>query len=135
MTTLSIDECRKAFEKWWGGDLECVGDEYINTATYTSWTAWQAAWDTRHEAKAEYLKVTRLNKRESAWQPIETAPKDGTKIIALDTKNRYAEDIYGGTERIQISYFIRQSDGYEYWCGFSGQFPPTHWMPYNPQLK
>ncbi len=56
------------------------------------------------------------------WQPIETAPKDGTGILAYNP-------FFG-------AYNTAYTDG-EWPCGFSvgcGQwFPkPTHWMPLPP---
>jgi hypothetical protein len=60
------------------------------------------------------------------WQPIESAPKDGTNILAAwaDTwpKNPHAEAMYF-------------SDG-GWWYSYDGDGhsrPPTHWMPL-PQL-
>lgn len=56
-------ECRKRFEEW----LEANP----NDALYT-WAAWQAAWDARP-----------MRESLSQWQPMETAPKDGTVILAF----------------------------------------------------
>jgi hypothetical protein len=63
----------------------------------------------------------------SEWQPIETAPKDGTRFIAG----------VAGTEDVAIC--SRHDPGgaarnprhhYECWLvEFSGRHQPTHWMP------
>jgi hypothetical protein len=68
----------------------------------------------------------------SEWQPIETAPKDGTEIVAV---GRLKSD-----ERYQIrrACITRWSNGgppvyAEGWSfvapGISDLFVPTHWMP------
>lgn len=68
------------------------------------------------------------------WQPIETAPKDGTQVIG-----------YNG-EKITAMAYLRHKDdnGYYGWCMAGWQFggmlydfhyafprdkQPTHWMP------
>lgn len=55
------------------------------------------------------------------WQPIETAPKDGTKFIAL---------LKCGD--VSMVWWERDEwgDG-DYWDNAAGDDPvPTHWMPY-----
>lgn len=58
----------------------------------------------------------------SDWQPIETAPKDGTEILACTRGTKWPPQIvwweaYGGRGRGQWFY---SPDGYSW---------PTHWMP------
>jgi hypothetical protein len=59
--------------------------------------------------------------REAAgWQPIETAPKDGTEIVCLD-------EIYGKRWRYAAVW-----NGIQWYTGFGDSWPnarPTHWMP------
>ena len=64
------------------------------------------------------------------WQPIETAPKDGTKILAYNYYRKYAE--WTGKDEydywIEIAYWDK--DGW--WINAFA--PPgdkyfTHWMP------
>jgi hypothetical protein len=57
------------------------------------------------------------------WQPIETAPKDGTRIVALSNK-----------KGLGLPSFIHWDDGA--WCGMTYEdekrlviYDPTHWMP------
>jgi uncharacterized protein DUF551 len=62
----------------------------------------------------------------SEWQPIETAPIDGTDILVCMTHNLSADE----WETIQwVDYQIPGA----YWPVFSNRvdipFPPTHWMP------
>jgi len=62
------------------------------------------------------------------WQPIETAPKDGTHIIGWFGKSRtpYAESIYWAA-------WIEKAKDLGSWAwiqdGDSPQVGPTHWMP------
>ena len=62
----------------------------------------------------------------SEWQPIDTAPKDGTPILA------YRADHYGKFGNCCVTYWRTNKNGNSY-TGF-GEFnptywPPTHWMP------
>jgi hypothetical protein len=52
----------------------------------------------------------------TGWQPIETAPRDGTKFLCWVPRGPY--------EGISIN---RWKEGY-WWCT-SRANPPTHWMP------
>lgn len=53
-----------------------------------------------------------------AWQPIETAPKDGTNIIGLTQ--------WGALE----IWYVRDAYEGEYWQDYSDSEPdPTHWLP------
>ena len=54
-----------------------------------------------------------------SWQPIETAPKDGTEVLLC-------EPLSGGYHFIVVGAFWRQLD----WITGGGrQVDPTHWMP------
>jgi len=56
------------------------------------------------------------------WQPIETAPKDGTRIIV-------ANDVYGSVWcDVAWRKMIRVPDRWESLIG-AVPFRPTHWMP------
>ena len=60
------------------------------------------------------------------WQPIETAPKDGTPILA------YVEDV---AIQMEYSYFLKEWGPVwlaAHGCGCCGEYSvpePTHWMP------
>lgn len=52
------------------------------------------------------------------WQPIETAPKDGTMILVVEPKNN---------QRLLVIYHKQ----WAMWLSVPGriQVRPTHWMP------
>lgn len=73
------------------------------------------------------------------WQPIETAPKDGTRIITLVCgfkptigwwgENGWTNDQAEATERlIDIADWLVVDDG-------TSGYSPTHWMPLPPPPK
>ena len=62
------------------------------------------------------------------WQPIETAPKDGTKIIL----GRFVKNCQEGrSPHVEIDFWHRLPVvGYEGFGKFNDKYwPPTHWMP------
>lgn len=75
------------------------------------------------------------------WQPIETAPKDGTEILLTNGKTVAEgqwcdEEPYIREYRDADGRWIDQqeSDGFEGWMDWSGGMKPdpTHWMPLPP---
>lgn len=67
-------------------------------------------------------------KSETTWQPIETAPKDGTRFLSVRVKK-------DRTPRLQITAWLkpgskntpyRKEEGWSGWEEKSSQ--PTHWM-------
>jgi hypothetical protein len=64
------------------------------------------------------------------WQPIETAPRDGTSVLLFATQNPHDMVDYKGAQ--VLSGYWCQLD--EAWCStgstWTGPFyDPTHWMP------
>ena len=72
-------------------------------------------WTDEDQAAYERL-MQRLSKKESLWQPIETAPKDGTEILGWPVE--------GGDNNIAIVYYFFRG-----WCSGDYGADPTHWMP------
>jgi hypothetical protein len=54
------------------------------------------------------------------WQPIETAPKDGTRVLLL-LSNR---EIFSGWGTEREGFYRYHADGSDI-----GWLNPTHWMP------
>ncbi len=54
------------------------------------------------------------------WQPIETAPKDGTIVLLA------GEFDYPGDWRIKMGFWAADDDD---WRLCWASWPPTHWMP------
>lgn len=71
----------------------------------------------------------------SAWQPIETAPKDGTGILYADRSGYVGItywtscDVYSRTAgyQKQMGWFDCDDDGIT--RPLVGDYEPTHWMP------
>jgi hypothetical protein len=70
-----------------------------------------------------------LNAIRDAWQPIETAPKDGTKILVYASKSPVQDE----------GIFVAEWGENRYWCNVEvwrivggyqdcGTVEPTHWM-------
>lgn len=76
------------------------------------------------------------------WQPIETAPKDGTIVLLW---GEWAGEINGqsGIDTMDIGSFIdgkSDYDGDDWWLLVTGDayacwMRPTHWMPLPPPPK
>jgi len=64
---------------------------------------------------------------EDKWQPIETAPKDGTWVLLYKRGEKRAKNKY----LYRIGHWGKgnYSFGKLRWIGPSGKFNPTHWMP------
>ena len=56
------------------------------------------------------------------WEPIETAPKDGTAILVCGRYPHYRKEL----AIIRIQWWDTQTDK---WANVSDPIIPTHWMP------
>lgn len=71
----------------------------------------------------------------SEWQPIETAPKDGTHILIMATLR-----VAGKPEEISVvanARWVEDEVGNEFWSdihGIMSQDDPEYWLPL-PLLK
>lgn len=66
------------------------------------------------------------------WQPIETAPKDGTAFLAIEAFSRVDEEDNLHPGDCEVVKWSKTADG---WIAFGvklGSFEPTHWMPLPP---
>lgn len=81
-----------------------------------------------HSTENRRKVLDRLDREEAVhWQPIETAPKDGTKILLGRFDGTGRE--YDG--RIRVDWWrSRMGAGYTGFGHFNPTYwPPTHWMP------
>lgn len=89
------DDCRAAFERWYVSNDERQtpiwnGVEYDNKYCHYRWQGFEAAWNM---------------KRESGWQPIETAPKDGTPIMVLANRLGWPD---AKPSRVNAAFYMGQ---------------------------
>jgi len=69
------------------------------------------------------------------WQPIETAPKDGTEILGYGPWAGECGGVHAGAEVCTIQWKNGHTDyrGYEWEVTHSDMYgvwqAPTHWMP------
>lgn len=64
------------------------------------------------------------------WQPIKTAPRNGTQILISD-----GDAVYAGFWREQWVFFDESctvEDGWIELNGWVDGYGPTHWMPLPP---
>ena len=57
----------------------------------------------------------------SEWQPIETAPRDGTAILGWDGQKQSTAEWYETGEYWSLCVMGAWAEDSEWW--------PTHWMP------
>ena len=100
--------------------------------------SFESKWEMELTRKWNLAKETMSNKSE--WQPIETAPKDGTEILSYHNR----EILYSNGERKKFEWikivrwdvFVQwdnPEDEYDWMTGSNFDEPtptdPTHWMP------
>mgnify|MGYP006935484892 CR=1 FL=1 len=95
-------------------------------APQVEWRTWESAVEFR-DAILAALRSERVRGEESmrdrAWQPIETAPKDGTRILVCgpDKNGSQYQDVTGWPRNWTGDWPTT------YMAYAAG--PPTHWMP------
>lgn len=117
---MNEDKMRKDFEavavkelRLYSFDRSKVG-EYYNHEVGVAWRIWQAA--TRAAVPA--------------WQPIETAPKDGTNVLLLNRAGNMACGMWMESRGLGTGWFLRGGSGPDLF--FNYHHGPTHWMPLPP---
>ncbi len=63
----------------------------------------------------------------AGWQPIETAPKDGTNVLLVNRVGNIASGLWQGHAPDYIGWWLRGGNGPNFF--FNGHHGPTHWMP------
>lgn len=66
-----------------------------------------------------------MESKMSEWQPIETAPKDGTPILVY----RPAASGVGYIQKVSGDYAMLHKSGKWVWACSNDAAQPTHWMP------
>lgn len=80
-----------------------------------------------HQKKSE----GRMSAQEQGWQPIETAPKDGTRVDLWAKFWRAHSDGFLWKRCADCSWMKGDSmtNRSAYWMGLDNGWYPTHWMP------
>jgi hypothetical protein len=88
----------------------------------------------------EQKQVAGSGAKGDGWQPIETAPKDGTPVLIARVE--YTEGKSPEVAEVDVGAYLYDAgmntpDGYEpaywYWASDNGSIEePTHWMPLPP---
>lgn len=88
------------------------------------------AWDSIHQYEREMWFVSARAAIGAIWQPIETAPKDGTLIdLWMPGEGRLA-DCYWSTDGDEEAYwFQRYAESGSAFSIWNIDNKPSHWMP------
>ena len=60
------------------------------------------------------------------WQPIKTAPRDGTNVLLVNRKGNIATGLWQG-RGVMEGWWLRGGNGPNTF--FNEHHGPTHWMP------
>jgi len=112
----------EAPERIWGG---------VYTSEITTYKPFHSAVGYVREDLYEAAKADNARLREAqAWQPIETAPKDGTLFVAVGFVKEHAYATVGGFELWDIEEGIWGFHDHNASEWFEDEKDwPTHWMP------
>jgi hypothetical protein len=108
-------------------EIETISDRCVNVGHYTASDALDDLSEIRSVIKRTDIQLAALSKADMGWQDIETAPKDGTLILAFDP-----DDV---PQQVVVKW---HADGHwEGWlyaddvlCDVMPEgAAPTHWMP------
>ena len=81
----------------------------------------------------EELAALRSQFANSEWQPIETAPRNGTDVLCFCVEPKFEGDENPHTE-MRVCFFGEMQEDFWCWMGYYGyEQRPTHWMPLPPK--
>lgn len=121
-----------------------LGDDLPDGVTFNELAESEICWcqDSQFEHDIEYVRADLAAPPAAAnqagtWQPIETAPKDGSVFLCwVDAiRSTYPDGEYGGDADVSEHDFCRwaENGGNGYWENMMGQIGDqqdvTHWMP------
>lgn len=96
------------FERWWNQEGSAIAPTVFEDTCEHVKRVSEIAW-----ANGHYM-ATVTNAKSQQWQPIETAPKDGTEVVVVD---------------VDGDRFIASStDGKNWYDGAYPIYYPCHWM-------
>lgn len=76
----------------------------------------------RAEARKAMREAAACIREMVEWRPIETAPRDGSEIIAMIAR-----------KRVRLAWYFKPSSRTEGWLDENGRaINPTHWLPLPP---
>lgn len=114
---------------YWGIDCcHAFAHEHDEATAISIWN--RRAYLGNAEPVEELVRSARLDEREKAdWQPIETAPKDGTRILLAKIVGHpgHPTALWWATAGHWSEKWKNWNDGIEP-AGLAG---PTHWLPMN----
>ena len=111
---------------------------------------WAGSFAARGDKEGELSKVAESSNLERAiesklrelvpvWQPIETAPKDGPRILAWNSEYGARETKSETYREGSIGFSEGRTDRWWEWLepqnNWSLKWSPTHWMPLQPRKR
>lgn len=121
--------CHRLADIRWGGEMWCC-EECWNPDEADQWATAKPAIASQD---AELIRL-RAEVERMRWQPIETAPRDGTSFIAFRPTMWGGKGHIGPTSWVDDRYAKKPRpfwQSVEHWIGIleDRQHPPTHWQP------
>lgn len=78
---------------------------------------------------AKCSEVRELRDRVREWQPIETAPNDGTFFLAVSVDDPVDVRAVNQPDGCALGVWRKSAHFNGEYCGVAVMFTPTHWMP------
>jgi hypothetical protein len=95
--------------------IDAIGNESAYSHKEGDWVKWE-----------DYARLQAELQRLTTWQPIETAPRDGTAILGCQGWCIEVTAYHKGTKPYhrKEAWVVANDDE-----GYAQDFQPTHWMP------
>lgn len=104
-----------------------ITEEMVRVAAEAIAAEMQINFERNKDALERYAKTALTAALAAMWQPIETAPKDGTDILVFRPR-------FDGNYIPQVGqdWWMRASYTGDCWAKSRADCQPTHWMPLPP---